>query len=864
MKSRILLKEIPADTFHSAIFTTYSLNLYYFEQQVLPLLGNKGIHYISVLADSQMLSSQLSHYCLLSDQRKRNYALNGVKSDGAFHPKIIFLSGDDCALALIGSGNLTTSGHGKNLEVWNAIFVKSNNDPKLGLLIDIWNYVKELHVDLGESAQTKLQSIEENCHLLSSSKHVDQNKSYHINESEQISFLHPKKGSSIFKQVCQLIGNEQIEKITIMSPYFDIEGKFIEMVHANFSPKLVNVVLQEEFGVIPIKMKPSLSTNFYKWHDVQSEEFKQDYFHAKCIVFEGKQNTYLISGSANASIAAFGTEKSLSVNQEACVLLKSSQKDYLSLLGLKLTANKRQLSDFKDSTSAIPIQQNIAKNKVFIRSLEKGYDHMTAIIHSKEENFIAKLNCYDAKGRIKFSNELKIENGETKHIVQVDCNLAVMHGEISSNDVCISNKQFVTDIDAFENTNPSQKNRDLNSLRKTIESGDFSTRKIMDYLGTISKEKKAKLIVKPSGSSECNITEELSKEDENELLYMSYNEIHERIKNIDEVKNAKGYTDYKSVRLWDSIFSYLKEAKRKEEEARIDEEETEDINKATGREERKEKKKNAISRTNFERIQVRLIKFLDGYFSLLQSKINSKDASSPNLIDLSMFLIFMEVLFHLAGHKEKIKDEDCEEYLLCIPLNSKLYSWSDYLIQYIGMFTLWCKQQNGFKQISNDSYLFKLSSYKIMAYKTTVSALSLFAATNKRYDQAKIIAWRNVGLLNASLTFNTEQHIIKEISHFDEFVPSETREEVGEAQVSDEITASINFLNTFPINEVRVDTYYNHPLDGFSAINKVIGNDGDFLKLINIGYEWDDELLDFWNGKIHSQSKSKWYSSRDK
>lgn len=91
MKSRILLKEIPSGKFHSAIFTAYSINLYYLEQQVLPLLGSKGIHYVSILADGAMLSNQLEHYGYLSQQRKRNYAVHGIQSSGAFHPKLIFL-----------------------------------------------------------------------------------------------------------------------------------------------------------------------------------------------------------------------------------------------------------------------------------------------------------------------------------------------------------------------------------------------------------------------------------------------------------------------------------------------------------------------------------------------------------------------------------------------------------------------------------------------------------------------------------------------------------------------------------------------------------------------------------------------------
>ena len=131
MESRVLLNDIPKDKFQSAIFTTYSINLYYLEQQVLPLLAGKGIYYISILADSNMLSEQLESMSSGIKSRQRTYSINGMQSNGAFHPKLIFLAGDHSLLLLIGSGNLTSSGHGKNLEVWNAVYADEENDTKL-------------------------------------------------------------------------------------------------------------------------------------------------------------------------------------------------------------------------------------------------------------------------------------------------------------------------------------------------------------------------------------------------------------------------------------------------------------------------------------------------------------------------------------------------------------------------------------------------------------------------------------------------------------------------------------------------------------------------------------------------------------
>lgn len=116
--SRSIFKEIPAQRYHSAIFTSFSINMYYWDIQVVRALNNKGIFNIGILTDADCLSEQLLQFStLLGSHRGRNYSIHGFKAKGSFHPKIIFFAGDKDILALVGSGNVSTAGHGKNLEV---------------------------------------------------------------------------------------------------------------------------------------------------------------------------------------------------------------------------------------------------------------------------------------------------------------------------------------------------------------------------------------------------------------------------------------------------------------------------------------------------------------------------------------------------------------------------------------------------------------------------------------------------------------------------------------------------------------------------------------------------------------------------
>jgi hypothetical protein len=863
MKSRILLKEIPSGKFHSAIFTTYSINLYYLEQQVLPLLGSKGIHYVSILADGTMLSTQLELYGYLSQQRKRNYAVHGIQSSGAFHPKLIFLAGPESVLLLLGSGNLTTSGHGKNLEVWNAVYLNSLDDAKYGFVIQAWNYMKQLHADLGDAAISKLKSIEENCFLLANSKEAE-STIFDLDDQNQISFHANQSDSPLFRQVSEIVGDDKIERITIMCPFHDSEGKFIQELNKRYSPKKINVLVQADFGALPFKMKNQSNVRFFEWTDVMQEKQKQRYFHAKNIVLEGKAKNYLISGSANASVAAFGTMTIPATNQESCVIYQSSDSNYLDLLSIKLASNPVNLKDYESGHDASPSSSELERS-VFIKSAEKNFDTVNLIFQVKNHIENGSIQLFDPKGTIQFEEMISMEVGEHFQQLSIPNGVVLLFAQVTILGKATSNKQFITDINAFESTNPSPRNRSLSQIRKLIESGNFSTPKIIDYLNTIYRQKEVKKGISKASEQEER-KEEFPKEADDDLLYLSYAEIQERAKQIARQEKVQHYIEYKGVRLWESIFSYLKESRERELQAKIDEEETEDINSSSGRSEKKNPKpKRSISKSNFERLKEKVTKFLGSYHEILRQKTIDPKSEQPTLIDLSMYLIMMEILLHLIGHKEAISEEEKEMHLLQIRYSQKGNSWSEYLTQFMGMFTMWCNQSKGLKDIESADYRLKLEHYKTMAFKTNLSALSICANVNKESDTTNFIQWHQLNLLNSNLVFNSATSACTDIEEYLSFIPQTVIDDFGEGIIEDEISKNIAQLDAIQIKTSNYDVgdFYYHPELGYTYLDKVIQNPNNtFYKLFTPGFEWDVEVNNYWNGHVYSIKEKRWLKSR--
>lgn len=805
MKPRILLKEIPPNVFHSAIFTTYSINLYYLEQQVLPMLGSKGIHYVSVLADGEMLSTQLESLSSMSENKRRTYAIHGIQSNGAFHPKLIFLVGDTSLLLLMGSGNLTSSGHGKNLEVWNAFYVDQAQDSKLGFLIQSWNFLKQMHQDLGQGSSNKIKNIEENCSLLKHANTVFISESYQVDKHLKISFLTSQPNKSLFNQLASIIRKTRIEKITMMTPFYDIKGNLIQLLNDTFIPKVINIILQKEFGNAPVKMNPSGNLHFFDWDDVKCDSV-QKFFHAKNIVFEGRDTNYLLSGSANASVAAFGMEQKAAINYEACVLYQSDENDYIEQLGIRLNDKNTDLSLYNGHLSCDSNTINDSPCPFFIKSAEQNYDTITIQLSSNEKLTGATLCIFNAKGKPQFEKYLELSHTEQRVSVTLPQTFNVMYCYLRIDTNIASNKQFIVDINAFESTNPSQKNRSLNQLRKIIESEGLTTSKIIDYLNTIYQTPLSKPKIKAASEKKEKGPEII--EDENELLYMPYQEIQEKIKHFDNTKHGKAYIEYKSVRLWESIITYFKDSRARAEESLINEEETEDINKSIGRKEvENSHTKKPISRAVFVKTKIKIEKFLVDYIQTLENKIESKNDEKLSIIDLSMYLIIMEILIQHANYKEQMLEDNKEEFLICPKISNSGSSWSGYTLKIIGLFSLWWNLKGGFKDIESQAYKDKFQRYRADAFNMSVLAISIFFYINK-YNavKEKINIWTKLELLNSLRCFsdNTIQSYLGEdyLMYL-----SDSQKTYLANQIDEKLKNNLNFLIGF-VNNNDADSSY--------------------------------------------------------
>lgn len=111
---------IASGRYRHALLTTYALSLSYLESELIAPLIRSGCDDIWVIADAHGYRSSLL------ERRASRVGLEyrlvpAALANGVLHAKCIYLAGDEGDRLLIGSGNLTFGGHGRNLEVFELL-----------------------------------------------------------------------------------------------------------------------------------------------------------------------------------------------------------------------------------------------------------------------------------------------------------------------------------------------------------------------------------------------------------------------------------------------------------------------------------------------------------------------------------------------------------------------------------------------------------------------------------------------------------------------------------------------------------------------------------------------------------------------
>ena len=481
-----ILDLVGQGNYHSCFITTYSIDLGFFEQILLFKLRSKGIHNIHVIVDENMLDQSLNDSCYSYTSNKKKYSISTIKTDGAFHPKVFFFFGKEGGLLTVGSGNLTANGMGLNNEIWNSFHISDKNMITKSIFIRLWNHIIDKHDFKSDIVNLKLSWINKYSKWLEEA-FVLKDTIQELDDQYHVGLLINDK-TSIFSKIVNTV-KEEIQEITVVSPFLDNDFRTLKRLMPVYKNAKISVIGNKDFSDFPLLDDQVLMSRIKCYHieNVVSN------FHSKIIHFKGTSNSYIITGSANLTNAAMGTETSSARNIEASILLKSSSINWINVLGLD-----KNLIEFSPSSKD---KLNHSSNQTIRHSFRLLYVVVTLksikirITSNKEMGtYSLHLKLFDMYDKIQESFEIIGSNDKFDFEVIINhkgdeiqhCKYAQLFDD---GERAKSNRQIISNLGSNIETNPSPEYRNIQILMSQIESGNKHLLDILQFLDVQRKNK---------------------------------------------------------------------------------------------------------------------------------------------------------------------------------------------------------------------------------------------------------------------------------------------------------------------------------------------------------------------------------------
>jgi hypothetical protein len=232
----------------------------------------------------------------------RDYTLILVRAGGAFHPKIILRLGKSKGSLFVGSHNLTLSGFGLNDEVTNVFrvdgsTVRSGGGPLRQAFEYLAGFVPAALPEVVEGYEGLKLGIPWMDGPLA------------VGDPDRTLLTAPGTGPDLWSLVAPLLPKE-VGTAFICGPFFDPALALIRRLQREVRPR--ELVIGIDPSSVDVDPKEAASLSGVRWVNVagvpvipQRREGFSRYLHAKLFWFSGNNDSLLISGSANPSVAAF-------------------------------------------------------------------------------------------------------------------------------------------------------------------------------------------------------------------------------------------------------------------------------------------------------------------------------------------------------------------------------------------------------------------------------------------------------------------------------------------------------------------------------------------------------------------------------
>lgn len=289
-----------------ALFTTFTFSISWFEAIIVPALRRWGCEQIDVLVDARYARRSTDEASGLYIGSTYRVIPVYMEKTTVFHPKLVYLEGYDNADRLVvSSANLTLSGHGKNLEVLDAI--SAADEP--GVLLEFADFLGELTAKYDFSAD-----------------YAEILDGYGIRIRARLAKLGPVDDAPRRAWLLHTLSRPAAEQLTehtyrldnphtltVLSPFHSPTGAPVQELADEIGAGLIRIGLDGKNPVAPFLKNGNAFEAVPGFVRADTDHFDRA-LHAKCFEVQGDDGVIVMTGSVNATAQSLTSTDNVEVS----------------------------------------------------------------------------------------------------------------------------------------------------------------------------------------------------------------------------------------------------------------------------------------------------------------------------------------------------------------------------------------------------------------------------------------------------------------------------------------------------------------------------------------------------------------------
>jgi hypothetical protein len=348
--------------FHTSIITTFGVDFDAYEAIALSRLRGAGSRNNILIVDQRMLSHALGGASLPPQFAGRAYSVSGASANGVFHPKVVLQLGRRKGRLIVGSANTTAAGLAGNMELVGLVECDETAGPEQSLIASAYNYVERVLDKDNRAVAQQLSWMRVRVPWLNAADVA--NGPIELSDGAPAAFLATNDRLGIMQRYVKAIGGDTIQRLIVLSPYWDTDLGAISKLTQALGPSENIVLIDKDRALFPVKAMSGLSN----LHLIDLGDFSEGRFvHAKLIIAQSKSADHVLFGSANCTSAALGREGYVGSNEEACLYRRLSRGAVCEALVLN------NLVDTGTSLTAEEIPPFKMDDEIGLSELEASY-----------------------------------------------------------------------------------------------------------------------------------------------------------------------------------------------------------------------------------------------------------------------------------------------------------------------------------------------------------------------------------------------------------------------------------------------------------------------------------------------------------